>query len=57
MGSAGHYANAKTYQERELEEIITKNLEHSWFLAQQEPYINVLLLNLALDHSFGRINS
>jgi K+-transporting ATPase ATPase C chain len=44
-------------QERELEEIITKNLEHSWFLAQQEPYINVLLLNLALDHSFGRINS
>lgn len=42
-------------QEKQLQEIINKNLEQPWFRAQKEPHINVLLLNLALDQSFGKI--
>lgn len=42
-------------QEKEVQEIINKYVEQPWFGAQKEPYLNVLLLNLALDKSFGKI--
>lgn len=42
-------------QEKELQKLINKNLEQPWLGAQREPHINVLLLNLALDQSFGKI--
>ena len=42
-------------QEKELGELIAKNLEQPRLRASKEPYINVLLLNLALDQSFGKI--
>jgi len=43
-------------QEDEFAALIQKKLEQPWLTAQKEPYQNVLVLNLALDRSFGKIS-